>query len=470
MQTRTPTPRDIIVPLAFALSCLGLTLYLWLTFGGSFPFGPEGYRFSVLLPQASNVVPPGAVRIAGIDVGHVVSVSRAGNGAKITAELKPQFAPLRADATAILRNKSLLGETYLEIAPGNPTARPVPDGGVLTARAQPQVQLDDVLSTFDPHTRAQLRSLLSGLSRGLRGRVQPLSNAAGWAAPAAANLGSVIGALDQQRPELQQLIASGGQVLSAVGDRQGVLQAAVKSGQQVLSVTASRDRELTAIVDELPGFLRQLTATARAATAESPSINAAVAALEPLGPLLPPALEQTRALAPRLANLLDDLPATLAAGRRGLPALTSVLNAARPALDRLWPAGRQLVPLLQLLAEYRDFIVGPIATLGAATNGGSYQNGQFVHYAAGMPLLWNESISGYEKSPPTNRQNAYPAPTSLLDIAHGGLKAWTCDNLSNPLIVPVIPPGTGAPPCTIQGPWTFNGVSSYFPHLTEAPP
>src|ERR1017187_3060224 len=98
MQNRTPTGRDIGVPLLFAMSCVGLTVYLWLTFGGTIPLTAQGYRFSVLLPQASNVVPPGAVRIAGINVGHVVSVSRAGNGARITAELNPRFAPLRADA------------------------------------------------------------------------------------------------------------------------------------------------------------------------------------------------------------------------------------------------------------------------------------------------------------------------------------------------------------------------------------
>jgi phospholipid/cholesterol/gamma-HCH transport system substrate-binding protein len=470
MQTRTPTWRDIRVPLLFALACVGVTLYLWLTFGGSIPLTPRGYRLSVLLPQASNIVPLSAVRIAGINVGHVVSVSRAGNGARITAEIDPQFAPLRADATAVLRNKSLLGETYLEISPGSPTAPALPDGGVLRSRAQPQVQLDDVLSTFDAQTRAQLRSLLAGLSGGLHGREQSLNDAVGWAAPAAANLGSVIGALDQQRGELQQLISNGGQVLNAVGNRQGILQAAVRSGHEVLAVTAARDRELRAIIDELPSFLDQLTATAHVATAESAAINTAVAALEPLGPLLPPSLAQAKILAPTLTKLLRDLPATITAGHTGLPALTSILRAARPALRQLWPAGRQLVPLLQLLAVYRDFIVGPIATLGAATNGGSYQNGQFVHYAQGAPLLWNESVSGWEKSPPTNRQNAYPAPASLLDIAHGGLKAWTCDNLNNPLIIPVIPTGTGAPPCKVQGPWTFNGVSAYFPHLTEAPP
>jgi virulence factor Mce-like protein len=469
MQTQTPSSRAFIVPLAFVLTCVGLTIYLWIAFGGSIPFESQGYRFSVLLPQASNVVPPGAVRIAGVNVGHVVSVTRAGNGAKVTAELEPQFAPLHADATAILRNKSLLGETYLELAPGSPTAPPVPDGGVLRAGAQPQVQLDDVLSTFDPNTRAQLRQLLDGLSAGVDGRAESLNNDIGWAAPAAANLGSVIATLDQQRGEVQQLIYSGGHVLSALGQREGVLQAAVNAGQQVLSVTAARDHELSTIFTELPAFLGQLTATAQVAGGESGALRRAVAALEPAAPLLAPALTQTKALAPHLTKLLSDLPATIAAGHQGLPALTRILATARPTLDQLWPAGRQLLPLLQLLAVYRDFIVGPIATIGATGNAGTYQNGRFIHYANGLLLFWNESVAGYEKPPPTNRQNAYPAPTSLLDIAHGGLKAWTCDNLNNPQIIPVIPPGTGAPPCKVQGPWTFNGVSAYFPHLTEAP-
>jgi phospholipid/cholesterol/gamma-HCH transport system substrate-binding protein len=398
-----------------------------------------------------------------------VSVSRAGNGARITAELNPRFAPLRADATAILRNKSLLGETYLELSPGSNTAPPLADGGVLRASARPQVQLDDVLSTFDPGTRAQLRSLLHGLAAGLSGRAQELNDAIGWAAPASANLASLITVLDGQRAQLQQLISSGGEVLNAVGQRQGVLQSAVNAGQQVLAVTAARNRELAAIVNELPPFLSQLTATAQVADGESGALQRSAVALGPAAIALAPALVHTKALAPHLTNLFGDLPATIAAGRTGLPSLTQILRAARPALDQLWPAARQLLPLLQLLAVYRDFLVGPIATVGAAGNAGTIENGRLIHYANGLLLFWNESVAGYQKSPPTNRQNAYPAPTSLLDIAHGGLTAWDCDNLGNPLIIPVIPPGTGAPPCKVQGPWTFNGISADFPHLTEAP-
>jgi phospholipid/cholesterol/gamma-HCH transport system substrate-binding protein len=471
MRTQTPTLRALFTPIAFALACVAVTLYLWLTFGGSIPLQPKGYRFTVVLPQASNLAAPADVRVAGITVGHVVSVSLAGNKAKATVELQSQYAPIRSDVRVTLRNKSALGEAYLALAPGSPHAPLLRDGGLLgTSKVLPQVQLDDVLGTFDSSTRRQLRSLLSGLAASLDGRSQSFNDAIGWAAPTAANLGSVSTALDQQRPQLAQLISSGGLVLNALGQRQGALMAAVGAGEQVLSVTAARNRDLTRIVRDMPAFLGQLTATARVADAESGDFGRAVAALEPAAPLLAPALAQTRALAPRLTQLLRNLPATIAAGHEGLPALTNILRTARPTLGQLYAGGRQLVPLLQLLAVYRDFLVGPIATLGAATNAGTYQNGRFVHYANGIPLIWNESVAGYEQPPPTNRQNAYPAPTSLLDIANGGLKAWTCDNLNNPLIVPVIPPGTGAPPCKVQGPWTFNGVSADFPHLTEAAP
>lgn len=82
----------------------------------------------------------------------------------------------------------------------------------------------------------------------------------------------------------------------------------------------------------------------------------------------------------------------------------------------------------------------------------------------------NEAIGGYQKRLPTNRQNTYPAPDSENDIAYGGLKAYDCRNTGNPLIIPVIPPGTGAPPCVTQGPWRFNGLSRYFPRLRPAKP
>ena len=37
---------------AFALSCFGLLLYLWVSFGGTIPLAPQGYRFQADFPSA----------------------------------------------------------------------------------------------------------------------------------------------------------------------------------------------------------------------------------------------------------------------------------------------------------------------------------------------------------------------------------------------------------------------------------
>ena len=55
MQKQTPTFGKILVMVLFALSCFGLLLFLWLSFGGSVPLKPKGYRFQVAFPEATQL-------------------------------------------------------------------------------------------------------------------------------------------------------------------------------------------------------------------------------------------------------------------------------------------------------------------------------------------------------------------------------------------------------------------------------
>jgi hypothetical protein len=50
MQKRAPTLANILVIVLFALSCFGLLLFLWESFGGPVPLKPKGYRVTVQLP------------------------------------------------------------------------------------------------------------------------------------------------------------------------------------------------------------------------------------------------------------------------------------------------------------------------------------------------------------------------------------------------------------------------------------
>ncbi len=58
---------------AFAFSCVGILLFLWLSFGGPVPLRSEAYRFKVAVPEATSLAVESDVRISGVNVGKVKS-------------------------------------------------------------------------------------------------------------------------------------------------------------------------------------------------------------------------------------------------------------------------------------------------------------------------------------------------------------------------------------------------------------
>jgi phospholipid/cholesterol/gamma-HCH transport system substrate-binding protein len=460
----------LVLPVAFGLVCIVLTLLVFHVFGGRLPLEAKGYRLTLPLPQANNLVPGSDVQIAGVQIGQVVDVTRAGNGAQATLEIDHGFAPLRSGARAIARTKTLLGEAYVEIAPGARAAAAIADGGRMSAsQVQPNVQLDEFLQTFGPDTRKRMHALFSGLSKAVAGRSRALNDALGSSAPLSGSVEQLLGAIADQRQDLQGLVASSAGVLNAIGARQGLLRAAVSAGNDVLSVTAARNRGLRATVRAFPPFLNQLRRTSQTIKAASPDLNAAVRALQPVAPKLVPALRQINAAAPEFRALFKALPSTVTAARQGLPALSAMITATRGAFAEFYPTSRELIPIIQLMAANPTAPEAPFADVAALTNGIFVGPGGLVqHYAKGLPTVWNETVGGWVKRLPTNILNPYVKPGAQTDIAKlGYVKAFDCRNTKNPPYLPST--GSGSPPCVLQGPWEFNGKSAFYPRLELAP-
>src|SRR3954453_14715483 len=153
-----PSLGRIFAMVAFALTCFGLLLFLWLAFGGPVPLKPKGYRFHTSFAEAGQLALEADVRISGVPVGKVKTITpdKQTGRAIVVIELNHQYAPLPSDAKAILRQKTLLGETYVELTPGNHDAQPIPENGALAdSHVSSTVELDEILRTFDPKTRAE---------------------------------------------------------------------------------------------------------------------------------------------------------------------------------------------------------------------------------------------------------------------------------------------------------------------------
>src|SRR3954468_6514968 len=120
MQTTTPSLGKVLTMVLFALTCFGLLLFLWLSFGGPVPLKPKGYRVKVAFPEAAQLGLEADVRVAGGSIGKGRAKDldpRHRNRTVATIEVNPEYAPIARDARAILRQKTLLGETYVELTP-----------------------------------------------------------------------------------------------------------------------------------------------------------------------------------------------------------------------------------------------------------------------------------------------------------------------------------------------------------------
>lgn len=469
METHALNRRQLTLPVVFALACLVLTLITLRSFGQDLPLEPRPYTVSLPIDDATNLVSGSDVQIAGVRVGDVREVRRNATAAVVALDIDADHAPLRRGTSSVLRNKSLLGEAYLQLLPGDPGGPALAEGAAL-APGRRAVPLDEFLGTFPRSTRRRVQRLFAGLARGLDGRAGDLNAALGHAPHLTAGLASMLRTVDEQRAQLQPLFANSTKVLDAIGRRDGKLRAAIVAGDQLFAATAARDRDLTDTVGELGPFLEQLRSTADTITGASGDLNRAVSSTAKVAPDVAPALAEIRKIAPEYLGLLRQLPGVLEAGNRGLPALRDILRPATPALRSMTATARELIPLMQLFGVNRRATYGVLSNVGNFTNG-TYvaPGGKIVHYAGAAPSIWNESIGGWIKRLPTNRLNPYPKPDGLLDIGTDKvLKAYDCRNLKNPAYLPAT--GTGAPPCLLQGPWEFRGKRAYYPRLTLEPP
>ena len=176
MVKSAPSFGRIAAIVIFALSCFGLLLFLWVAFGGSVPLKPKGYRFETTFSEATQLADEADVRISGVPVGKVKDIQPDKNTGRtlVVIELQSRYAPLPSDARAILRQKTLLGETYVELTPGNRSAKPIPEGGELAAsQVSPTVELDEIFRSFDERTRRACADRRCGRSRRAARRERP---------------------------------------------------------------------------------------------------------------------------------------------------------------------------------------------------------------------------------------------------------------------------------------------------------
>ena len=494
METGSPPVTRIATMVLFALSCVGLLLFLWLSFGGTIPFNPQGYEFKVSFPNAQELATQADVRIAGVSVGKVVSkqLDPQGNRTIATIQMDNQYAPVRRDAMAILREKTILGETYVQLAPGSPGARVIPDGGMLgRGQVVPSVQLDQIFNAFDPVTRHAFQVWQQELAKALAGNDQNLNSVLGNLPHFAADATDILQVLDVQHVALVNLVSNGGAVFGALSHNQAALRNLITSAESTFAKTAANNNFLAATFHVFPTFLNETKATMARLQRFAIDADPLIKELQPVAQALGPTLHSVQVLSPDLRTLFVKLGPLITASQTGFPAIRDVLNGATPLFGSLGPFLEQLNPILSWLSLHQqlisDFISNGASGIAAKTTlfGGDGVTCGGVpcgHYLRQFGPVGTETLSFFATTRDKgNRGNTYPPPLWLADplaFSAGGkypgnfaLPSWDCKSTGAP--GDGSQPVTTAPSGPIQACWVaplLPGAAGRYqiPHILPA--
>lgn len=318
------------------------------------------------------------VTIAGVRVGEVTDVRYADRRAVATLTVDPGTRDrLRRDATVVVQPRSALQDNTVELVPGSASA-PLGQGQRLAAdhRAAP-VGLDQVLSTLDADTRAQLQILLGQLDTGLTKGATPLRRALRELGPAMTSTSRVARALNDRSRQLARLVTELDQVFGTLADRRAALRTVLAAGERTVAVTGARERELAQTIRALPGALAAVdTALTQTRVLADPLVPA-LDGLRPSARRLPRALSAVRDLVPSARGLLADLEPVARDGRAPARSLRDALTSLRPAASGLTPSVERLTPVLRDIDDNKT----GIGLLGARFSGvfsTSDANGQIL--------------------------------------------------------------------------------------------
>ncbi|MCW2954760.1 MAG: Mammalian cell entry related domain protein [Conexibacter sp.] len=380
---RAPRRRVPWSPLRVGLLTLViLAIGIYLGFTKHIPF-THGYRIHAVFQSSNNIKKGSPVRIAGVNVGKVSSVSRYKdtNLTDVTMDVDDKGLPIHRDATLKIRPRIFLeGNFFVDVRPGSPSAPDVPDGGTIgVTQTSTPVQLDQVLTALQSNSREDLQTLLREYGTALSSKPTAAENAmqdpatrgltgaqalnksydsAGAAFRGTALVNSAL--LGTENHDLSNAIAGVARLSKALAGREGQLQDLLVNFNQTAAVTASQSVQLAATV-------RLLGPTLTAARDAFVSLDAAFPSTRAFAREILPGVQQTAATIDAAFPWIAQTRALLAPDKLG--GLLAQLAPATTDLAALQSESIKLLPQIDTLNKCFSQVVLP--TIGVGVKDGA---------------------------------------------------------------------------------------------------
>lgn len=216
---------------------------------GGAPTG-DGYSVTVEFTDVLDLVPQAAVKVDDVTVGSVEKISLAGWTARVRLRVD-RTVRLPANATAAVRQSSLLGEKYVTLAAPLTEAASgqLADGAVIPlSRTTRGAEVEEVLAALglllNGGGLAQIKTINQELGKALDGREPAVRDAL-------RQLDTFIGGLDQQKAELVRALDAMDRLTGRLTLQRQVIGDAVDALAPGLTVLAQQRAQLTTALTAL---------------------------------------------------------------------------------------------------------------------------------------------------------------------------------------------------------------------------
>jgi virulence factor Mce-like protein len=336
-------PSNVAIAIVFILI---FTIGPYLAFTKHVPFTSYGFELNATFANSANIAKNSPVRIAGVEVGKVISTDRDGNATTVTFTVDDAGRPIHEDAFAAIRPRIFLeGNFFIDLDPGSPSAADMDSGATIpVSNTSTAVQIDEVLSALQSPTRADLSRLLEGLGtaythkptaaedatqlpevKGITG-AEALNGAFKYGGDAGRYSAQVTDALlGTQQRDLSRLVAGAGRAFGALASREADLQGLIDNFNVFTGALATQSTNLSTTVNLL-----------------APTLRTARTSLVSLNRTLPPLRTYAIELTPAVAEL------------------PGLISASKPWLSQVRPllSGKEGGGVARLLAESTPGLAG----------------------------------------------------------------------------------------------------------------
>jgi phospholipid/cholesterol/gamma-HCH transport system substrate-binding protein len=407
--------------LAGVIGALVIGAVCYLVFGGGLPFSGSPFVLKAVFTTETQLHIPSPVRIAGVDIGQVVSVQHipgSSEAAVVTMQINNNGLPLHADATLNVRPRIFLeGNFYADLHPGSPSAPVLASGATLAAaNTSGPVQLDRVLAALTSNSRKNLQTLLSGLGSALNGPPTAAQDAVQDPSVRGLTGGQALNAslkystdafrasaivnqalLGIQPNDLSRVVTGNEQLFRGLAASGTQLSSLVTTFNATVAALASRQQSLSQTIAALPPWLQAtdnalgpLNASYGPTRAFASALIPGVEQLDPtIGAGLPWIAQSTALFSPgELGGLLSNLTPAVQNTSSALSLTKTLLSGAdefaRCLSHNIVPTGNQVIqdqPVGTGLPVYQEFFQSAVGLAGASQNFDG--NGRYLRATAG---------------------------------------------------------------------------------------